>query len=35
MFVKKIKNKSSKLREMLDGDNVGHFLLMISGVVLK
>ena len=35
MFIKKIKHQSSKHREMLDGEKVGHFLLMISGVVVK
>ena len=35
MFTKKIKPYSSKHREMLDGEKVGHFLLMISGVVVK
>ena len=35
MFTKKIKPYSSKHREMLDGEKVGHFLFMISGVVVK
>ena len=35
MFTKKMKHLCSKHREMLDGDKVGHFLLMISGVVVK
>ena len=32
---KKIKLSSSKHREMLDGEKIGHFLLMISAVVVK
>ena len=32
---KKIKHLSSKHREMLDGDKVGHCFLMISAVVVK
>ena len=32
---KKIKHYSSKHREMLDGEKVGHFLLMISGIVAR
>ena len=35
MFTKKIKHKFSKHREMLNCEKVGHFLLMISGVVVK
>ena len=35
MFAKKIKHQSSKHREMLDGEKVGHFFLMISGVVVR
>ena len=34
MVTKKIKHYF-KHREMLDCENVGHFLLMISGVVVK
>ena len=35
MFTKKIRHEFSKHREMLDCEKVGHFLLMISGVVVK
>ena len=35
MFAKNIKHYSSMHREMLDGEKFGHFLLMISGVVVR